>query len=401
MLSIPRPCGQAIAILTALAVMACARAAEPRPLPAVALPRTLADGGTRLPEQDARAIDPGNPRRFLRSIKWTKATDGFVHGQIDVKPLPPVEQSFFDRIRLAALGDPQDLTEPLLPDDVAPPGQPRQESEPPGRKLPPGAKPGALQQAIFTVTELPRLGTDGLGLTTLETSLTIGMPAPTVDSPLLVTPGFGTTFVDEVAGPMDPGLPSQLYESWIQARWMRKIGDRFGVDLAVAPGWYADFVNDTPQALRITGHGFGAWEASPDLRVVAGVIYLDRYDVNILPAGGLLWTPDDGRRFELVFPRPRLAWRISETPQAAHWVYVAGEFGGNQWAVRRTSGVDDVVVYRDYRLLAGWERRPGDLGASWRLEAGWVFGRAVEYYVTDTADFHPDDTFVVRCGLWY
>jgi hypothetical protein len=323
-------------------------------------------------------------------------------GDEAVLPLPPVAEGFPDRIRLAAFGDPQDLTEPLLSDDLAPPGQPRQEFEPPaGRKLPPGAKPGALQQAIFTATELPRLGAGGLGLTTLDTSLTIGMPAPTVESPLLVTPGFGVSFVDEASGPAGPGLPPRLYDAWLQARWLRKVGERLGVDVAVAPGWYSDFVNDTAQALRITGHGFGAWEASEELRIVAGLIYLDRYDVNILPAGGLLWTPDDGRRFELVFPRPRLAWRISETPQAAHWVYVAGEFGGNQWAVRRTSGVDDVVVYRDYRLLAGWERRPGDLGASWRLEAGWVFGRAVEYYVTDTADFHPDDTFVVRCGLWY
>ena len=67
-----------------------------------------------------------------------------------ITPLPPVEQpvqqpaeqnesppapTIFDRIRLAALGDPQDLTEPLMPDDLAPPGQPRQEFEPPaGRK---------------------------------------------------------------------------------------------------------------------------------------------------------------------------------------------------------------------------------------------------------------------------
>ena len=119
-----------------------------------------------------------------------------------VQPLPPVDRDFFSRIRLAALGDPQDLTEPLLPDDVAPPGQPRQEFEPPaGRKLPPGAKPGPLQQAIFTVTELPRLGSAGLGLLTLDTSLTIGLPAPTVNSPLLLTPGFGTSFIDEVSGP--------------------------------------------------------------------------------------------------------------------------------------------------------------------------------------------------------
>ena len=299
-----------------------------------------------------------------------------------VEPLPPVDRDVFTRIRLAALGDPQDLTEPLLPDDVAPPGQPRQEFEPPaGRKLPPGAKPGPLQQAIVTLTELPRLGNAGLGLLTLDTSLTIGLPAPTVNSPLLLTPGFGTSFVDEVSGPTDPGLPAQLYDAWLQARWLTKVGDRFGVDLAVAPGWYSDFVNDTAQAFRITGHGFAAYEADENLRVVAGVIYLDRRDVNILPAGGLLWTPADDR--------------------AAQWLYLAGEFGGNQWAVRRESGLDDVVVYHDYRLLAGWERKPADLGVNWRLEAGWVTGRLVEYYVTDTADYRPSDTFLVRAGVWY
>jgi len=324
-----------------------------------------------------------------------------------VVPLPPIDRrvidrSFFERIRLAALGDPQNLTEPLLPDDVAPPGQPPQEFSPPaGRRLPPGAKPGPLQQAIVTATELPRLGANGLGLTTLDTSLTIGLPAPTVESPRLLTPGFGTTFVAEEDGPDGPGLPAALYDAWVQARWLSKIGDRFGVDLGVAPGWYSDFVNDTSQAFRITGHGFGAWEADPTLRVVAGVIYLDRYDVNLLPAGGLLWTPDEGRRFELVFPRPRLAWRIAEHGRAANWIYLAGEFGGNQWAVQRDSGVDDVVVYHDYRLLVGWERRPADLGLNWRLETGWVTGRLVEYEVTDMAHYRPADTFVVRAGVWY
>jgi hypothetical protein len=216
-----------------------------------------------------------------------------------------------------------------------------------------------------------------------------------------VTPGFGTTFVDEVPGPTDPGLPAQLYESWIQARWLRKVGERFGVDLAVAPGWYSDFANDTAQALRVTGHGFGAWEATEDLRVVAGVIYLDRYDVNLLPAGGLLWTPADDQRHELIFPRPRLAWRVAESPRGSQWLYLAGEFGGNQWAVRRDDGTNDVVVYHDYRLLVGWERRPADLGVSWRLETGWVTGRLVEYYLTDTGDYHPGDTVLVRVGLWY
>ena len=235
-----------------------------------------------------------------------------------VRPLPEIDRGVFDRIRFAALGDPQDLSEPLMADDVAPPGQPRQEFEPPaGRKLPPGAKPGILQQALFTVTELPKFGSNGLGLTNLEQSITLGLPAPTPASPLLVTAGFVGTLVDKPTG---VDMPNELFEGYVQARWLRKLTEKLGMDLAVSPGWYSDFKNDTPQAMRITGHGFGAWEATENLRVIAGLIYLDRYDVNMLPAGGLLWTPSDSTRFELIFPRPRLAWRVAESQRAAQWL---------------------------------------------------------------------------------
>jgi len=335
-----------------------------------------------------------------------------------VRRLPPVDDDGDDdgddgvddgvgaalgRIRLAALGDPQDLTEPLMPDDLAPPGQPRQEFEPPaGRKLPPGAKPGILQQALYQATELPKLDAAGLGLLTLEKTITLGFPFPTVESPLLVTTGFVGTLTDAATG---TDIPGELFEGYIQARWLRKVGKRLGVDLAVSPGWYSDFHNDSAQALRITGHGFGAWEATDNLRVVAGVIYLDRYDVTLLPAGGLLWTPADDRRFELIFPRPRLAWRILERPQASHWAYIAGEFGGNQWAVQSvaapTTGQDQIMIIRDYRLMAGWERRPAGLGLSMKAELGWVTGRSVQYYLSDQGWFYPSDTFIARAGIWY
>jgi len=324
----------------------------------------------------------------------------------DAKPIEPPEAplpTIFDRIRLAALGDPQDLTQPLMPDDLAPPGQPRQEFEPPaGRKLPPGAKPGMLQQVLYSATELPKLDAGGLGLTTLEQTLTIGLPCPTVDSPLLLTPGFVGTLTDVPAG---ADIPGELMEGYLQARWLKKLGDRFGVDLAVSPGWYSDFKNDSSKALRITGHGFGAWEANENLRVVAGLIYLDRYDIDFLPAGGLLWTPSDDARYELIFPRPRLAWRILERPQANHWLYLAAEFGGNQWATQSitgpTKGQEQIMVLRDYRLLAGWERRPANLGLSWKFEAGWVTGRSVQYYLTDQAWLYPSDTFLARASVWY
>jgi hypothetical protein len=44
----------------------------------------LANDEKSLPEQDAMAVDPENPWRFLRSIKWKKAMEGFFHRQLGV-----------------------------------------------------------------------------------------------------------------------------------------------------------------------------------------------------------------------------------------------------------------------------------------------------------------------------
>jgi hypothetical protein len=63
-----------------------ARHGKWRTPPAFDLTVGIADCGTSLPEQDAIAVDPENPRRFLRSTKWKKAMDGFFHGQIDLQP---------------------------------------------------------------------------------------------------------------------------------------------------------------------------------------------------------------------------------------------------------------------------------------------------------------------------
>ncbi|MBM3954716.1 MAG: hypothetical protein FJ309_08900 [Planctomycetes bacterium] len=51
--------------------------------PAVAeQPSALVARGKSDRPLDAADGDPGNPRRFPRSLEWTKATEGFVHGQL-------------------------------------------------------------------------------------------------------------------------------------------------------------------------------------------------------------------------------------------------------------------------------------------------------------------------------
>jgi hypothetical protein len=54
---------------------------------------------------------------------------------------------------------------------------------------PPVGKDGFLQQIAFQGTYLPQFSQEsGLGVTDLELSLTGGLPCPTRDSPLLITP---------------------------------------------------------------------------------------------------------------------------------------------------------------------------------------------------------------------
>ena len=125
--------------------------------------------------------------------------------------------------------------------------------------------------------------------------------------------------------------------------------------------------------------------------------------MNFLPLGGLVWRPQDDIKLELVAPRPRIGRRVywfgAYGEAVQDWLYVAGEFGGGTWAFQRSSGVDDVVNYRDYRVIVGWERK-ALWGLDARLEIGYVFWRTIEYAST-VPDLEPDDTLMLRAGLTY
>ena len=56
-------------------------------------------------------------------------------------------------------------------------------------------------------------------------------------------------------------------------------------------------------------------------------------------------------RFELVFPRPRAVFQLTDR----HRLYVAGELGGGTWAIERVTLDDDLATYRDLRVCIGVE----------------------------------------------
>lgn len=236
-----------------------------------------------------------------------------------------------------------------------------------------------------------------LGVTEIEAFVTVALPAPIREWPLLITPGYNMIFID---GGGITDLPPRLNTAYIDFMWVPNIINRFSLVLSVAPSVYTDFQASDPDMFRVTGKALVLYDWVPDrLQVIAGVLYLGRDDVMILPAGGVIWMPADWTRFELLFPKPKLATRLNVGHGYEDWVYATAEFGGNTWSIERTSGLDDKVTYLDYRAVLGFERKLNG-GAGYRLEGGYVFGRSITF-ASGLGDFDPQDTWMLRGGLTY
>ncbi len=267
---------------------------------------------------------------------------------------------------------------------------------------PKGQKDGPLQKVSFLATYLPKLDDEGMGTVDLENGATVAFPFPTREMPLVLTPGFDFHLVDgpESAVANGADMPPQLYDLYLQIRWLLKLSERWSLTAATTPGYYTDFEGDHSDALRVTGQLLAIWEWRPQSQLIFGVVYLDREDIGFLPAGGLIWTPNDENRLELIFPRPRFLHRYRMTAYYEDWWFIGAELGGGEWAIQRAAGFDDLVSLTDYRLTAGLERKSIDYLVGLRAEIGYVFGRELEY-VSGTPGFEPSNTLLVRAGFFY
>jgi hypothetical protein len=212
--------------------------------------------------------------------------------------------------------------------------------------------------------------------------------------PIRIIPGFMNRYV---SGPNKTDLPADLAEISIEAAGTYQLGDAWTVDAGVRPSLNGDFHFVNHDTFRMQGHFVAANRLSPDLQVVLGAVYLAREDIPALPVVGFIWQPSSDIKWELVFPRPRLAFRLNGDVGRPQWLFLKGELGGNSWSIERASGTHDVATYRDIRLIIGYEAILRN-GLAANFEAGWVFARKLSY-TSGTPDFTPNDTFLVRAGL--
>jgi hypothetical protein len=206
---------------------------------------------------------------------------------------------------------------------------------------------------------------------------------------LLITGGVGMHLW---SGPEVLDLPPRVYDLYLDITWRAIQRERSGLSLGITPGYYGDFARLDSKAFQFTGWFLGDWQINDHWSVLGGLAYVRQLKSNLLPVGGVVWQPHDDLRWELVFPRPRLARRISSQPSHDTWVYLSGVFGGGAWAVD-AGGSNVLVQYSDLRLCLGMEWLRTD-GGSLAVELGYVFSR--EIVVDHFSVVSPDPTALLQ-----
>lgn len=256
-----------------------------------------------------------------------------------------------------------------------------------------------FKQIEVTYTLIGNNGGDKrFGANEFEFSTTMQFPLGYQLAPLEVTPGFGLHLWDGPESPFD--IPGQTYDAWLDFAWNPVITPWFRAELAVRPGVYSDFHTfDSNNSIRIKGKALMIFRVSPTSEIVAGVIYYDRYNVKILPAGGWIWTPNPDTRFEIYFPKPKLASRLTTWGNTELWWYLGGEYGGDSWTIEREDGNSDGFDYEDIRVYLGMEFLPasGVTGRRGFIELGFAFDRKITYL--SGASIDPEEALMFRAGL--
>jgi hypothetical protein len=221
--------------------------------------------------------------------------------------------------------------------------------------------------------------------------------------PWFVSPGFGLHLWSGPSG-APFAFPSKAYSAFLDVGWKSDPNRQFGLELSSRIGVYTDFEHIKRDSLRPMGVALMRYNLTPTVAFKAGVEYINRADIKLLPAGGILWTPNPKTRFDIYFPQPKLATYLTTLGNCDVWWYLGGEYGGGVWTLRDDiTGVESLVDINDIRVVLGIESGPSATGGLWQrrafFEVGYVWNR--EIVAVGVGNFSPDDAIMLRGGLMF
>ncbi len=239
---------------------------------------------------------------------------------------------------------------------------------------------------------------DDLGINDSEVSVSFAFPNfLTSGQPLFITPAFAIHCWD---GPSDGihNLPGSAYSAYLDLQFATDPNFTIGGEFGARVGVYSSFDTLITDSVRIQGLALGVARITPTLTAKLGVMYIDRNDIKLLPAGGLLWQPNPQLRVDIFFPQPRISQYVTTVGTYELWWYLTGEYGGGAWTVKPTDAdPSQGIDINDFRASLGLEWS-SPRGLNGFVEAGYVFKRRLVYTVP-YEEFDLADAWMVRAGL--
>jgi len=221
-----------------------------------------------------------------------------------------------------------------------------------------------------------------VGLSIYDTNLKVpllrffGSPPPIVS--------FGFAYSD-LSTPVSFELPSDFYETTVGLSWVRQVNERWTLRFMLGIGFATDTFNTSSDAWQFRGGVFGIYRSSERWTWTVGAIALGRRDLPVLPAIGAVYQPNPSTRYDLILPKPKANFLISDDGNRQQWFYLGGGLNGNSWGYEKPGQVADILTYSDVRVVAGWHSRPSAppgvpfvVGRKYDIEIGYAFSRDLE-----------------------
>ncbi|MFN7628364.1 MAG: hypothetical protein ACK5PZ_16175 [Pirellula sp.] len=208
-------------------------------------------------------------------------------------------------------------------------------------------------------------------------------------------------------GPSTPGydMPGAAFSAFLDSSWESDPLQTLGTELGWRVGVFSAFDAVSSNSVRLQGKALARLRCTPNSTLRAGVYYIDRVKIKLLPAFGVLWVPNQDTRWDIFFPEPKLSHYLTTCGNTDIWWYVTGYYGGGTWTVKDASDSTDEVDIDDLRALVGFEFGRSDLlrqgFRSFFGEVGYAWNRQLVYRNLPDGTLDMTDSLVFRLGVGY
>lgn len=209
---------------------------------------------------------------------------------------------------------------------------------------------------------------------------------------LTVAGGYSLKHIDASSS---AGLPQDLHALFFEAGAHYGINEKSFVMLKLYPGLYSDFGDIGSDDLRLPVLALGGYAFDNGITLVGGVAYRFGYHAaQLIPAIGLSYQPDERWRLDLIIPRPGISYNASRQVR----VFLAGDFGSDEYELKDRSLGAKAIRYSDYKVLGGFDYLPAPT-VKLSTALGYAFERSFDFFDGNRPGMRIDDVPFLRLSL--